>query len=690
MSARYAAGVLLPGVPIRFPNLSLLLRRPRVRTIVTILVAAAIAATAFVYRFNTLGGRLGGFDNVHFIQLVRSIAVLDGERPLRDFTDTALVSLWPAPTYSSSAIAQRMLGRSLRSDALLTVGMLSLGAAALFWISSEFAAAILPAALLTLLAVALRPALYNYSKIVPYVIAIATMLAYARRPTMARLAALAGALAFAALYRHDYGVYIGVAAGTLVLLVHGRVGAKRPLLMLVAICVALLLPGIVFAQTQGGFVTYLRGCLEISRQEASRTAKPGAHFSVDWSQPLLVREDRPPSPVPRLAVRWTATLTPQMRQRAETELQLLDPIRRQDDWNWSYAILKPSPDHLAAIVHDTRVLDTDGIDRATFAVTDPPTRRGPRWIDELGGWRVAPGILRTDNAAPWLYFVAWSVVIFAIVCAMWPPLSGAMTTTNVPRPVVQAVSVLGVLMLIGLLRNVSASRLADVSVPVTILGSWLLSAFMRGLRQFPRPARYAGMACLTALVCITTLGVVVLNDVEHQMKVAGFTSMTRVYRQWETVWGDLGALPSALNGIDEDLRRASGYLRRCASPTDRLFVADNLPEIYYFAERGFAAGHNSFVSSFYSAPAFQRTAIERWERQSVPIALTPSDGRFEEEFSKDYSLLTDYLRMHYHTAGSLRVKADSVRDVWIDDRHSFASDTQTGLPCAQLQLARQQ
>ena len=664
------------------------LPRPSARTVVSILVAAAIAASAFVYRFNTLGGRLAGFDNDHFIQLVRSIAVLDGERPLKDFADPALEALWPSPTYSASAIAQRALGPSLRSEAMLTVGMLAVGAAALFWVSSEFAGAILPAALLTLLAVALRPALYNYSKIVPYVLAAGAMLAYARRPTTARLGALAGILAVAALYRHDYGLYIGVAAGALVFFIHRGAGAPRPLLILGGICLALLLPGMVLAQEDGGLIAYLRECLEVSRQEASRTARPGAHFSIDWSQPLVVRRDPPQPPRARLAVRWATTLTPEMRQRAEAELQLLEPIRRQDDWNWSYAISRPSREHIAAIVDDARVLDTDGIDRATFVISSPPPRSSPRWIEELRRWRVAPGMFTRDNAVPWLYLVAWAVVIIATAWAMWPPF-GRSLTSAVPRPAIQAVCVLGVLMLFGLLRTANPSRLADVSVPVTILGSWLLGAIGRGVRPLGRPARYAVTGCLIAVLCVTTLAVVVLGDVEHQLKVAGFPSPNDVRLRLKTLSSDLGALPASLNGIDEDLQRTASYLRRCTSPTDRLFVLDNRPEIYYFAERGFAAGQNAFFSRFYSSPAFQSMAIERWDRQSVPIVLTPSGRRFEEEFSSDYPMLTRYLRSHYHEVGSLRAEAGTVMAVWIDTHHGFSPDLETGLPCAQLQLAKE-
>jgi hypothetical protein len=233
-----------------------------------------------------------------------------------------------------SAAAQRVLGPSLRSEALLTTGMLSLGAAGLFCVAAEFGS-IPSRALLHAARGSLGPALYNYPKIVPYVLGVAIMLAYARRPTLARAIALGISVAIAALYRHDHGLYLGLAAATLILSSTSDASANRHVMALAATCLVLLLPGIALAEAHGGFVAYLRQCLETSRQEASRTARPGTHFVLDWSQPLFAR-GAPPEPVtPRVAVRWSATLTPQMRQLAESECKLQAPIRRQDDWNWS-------------------------------------------------------------------------------------------------------------------------------------------------------------------------------------------------------------------------------------------------------------------------------------------------------------------------------------------------------------------
>lgn len=646
--------------------------------ILSIVIAAAIAAAAFVYRFNSLDGRLSGFENDHFPQLVRSMAMLDGERPLRDFTDAELRALWPAPTYSTSALAQKMLGRSLRSEALLTIGMLSIGAAALFLVSAQFAESIFPAGVAALLAVALRPALYNYPKIVLYVFAIAAMLAYARRPTTTRLVVLGLTIGIAALFRHDHGVYLGIAAGALLMMLHGR-RVARPLAVLGVTCVTMLLPGAVLAQIDGGLIKYLRECVELSRAEAGRTTNTRFHFSIDTSQPLLRHLERVEIK-PRIAVRWAATVTPEARRRAEQELQLSDPLVRTDESNWSYTTSDESAAHLAIVVHDPRVADTDGIDRSRFVLTTPP--RAPEgWTGALLRWRVAPGILRYDNATPWLYVVAWGVMLCGVASVVWPSLHRMTATPGVPLAAMRAVCVLGVLMLIALLRTPNASRFADVSVAVAIVGSWLLGTIPRAVSSAARPVRAVVFTALILVLVVSSAAILTLADLPHQVRVAGLTDSGLARRQWKEAWQRLGALPSSLEGIDEDVEQASAYLRRCTRPADRIFMGENLPEIFYFADRPFAAGQVRYFSNFYSSAVQQHEAIDWWSRQVVPMALTQTAPRFDEEFSVDYPLLAEYLRTHYRRAASLRVEPGAVVDVWVDRTRTFVSDRDSGLPC---------
>jgi hypothetical protein len=186
---------------------------------------------------------------------------------------------------------------------------------------------------------------------------------------------------------------------------------------------------------------------------------------------------------------------------------------------------------------------------------------------------------------------------------------------------------------------------------------------------------------LTLLLVISGSAIVVLRDVVHQLEVANLADAERARRQWNDVSTMLGGLPSSLGGIDKDLQHASAYLRRCTRPTDRIFLAENLPEIFYFADRPFAAGQVSYFSNFYSSPEQQREAVDRWRKQVAPIALTQPSARFGDEFATDYPLLTEYLRGRYHKVGQLTVEQGAVVDVWVEGTQKRQVDRETGLPC---------
>jgi len=59
------------------------------------IVAVLLFAFTCLYRFNTLGGRFGGFDNDHFVPFAYAKQVQAGEQPLRDFDGLGLQGAWP-------------------------------------------------------------------------------------------------------------------------------------------------------------------------------------------------------------------------------------------------------------------------------------------------------------------------------------------------------------------------------------------------------------------------------------------------------------------------------------------------------------------------------------------------------------------------------------------------------------------
>ena len=236
--------------------------------------AVGIAAFAFAVRFNALGGTMGGFDNDHFVHLVRTDLLLHGEQPLRDFADAELRGAWPSLGYAASAWAQRAWGHTLLSEAYLTVGVLALSTAGVFLLalrlSQSWSVALLSAACV----IAAHPKLYNYEKVLVLFVGVLLIRAWIERPSVFLVALMSTWTAVATLFRHDFGVYVGLAA-IVALLVRGPAPAGQRLrraLIYAALTVALLLPSLIWVQQYTGLVEYAQRAVETVRGESGRTA----------------------------------------------------------------------------------------------------------------------------------------------------------------------------------------------------------------------------------------------------------------------------------------------------------------------------------------------------------------------------------------------------------------------------------
>jgi hypothetical protein len=247
-------------------------------------VALLLLGWVFIYRFNTLGGAFGGFDNDHFLYFALAKQVQAGEQPLRDFQD-AMHGAWPSLTYELSAAAQRTLGNDLRSEALLTVSGVALAAAAGFVAAA--AVAPWPWALTTaVLSALLAPKLYGYPKVL--VTAVAALLIVGARglPTWRRTAAMSLWTAAAFLFRHDFAVYCAGGFGALMLLSGTATWRDRIVrgFGYVAMTAILLGPSLWWIQRYRGVTEYVRNALEMSRNEYERTRIGWPVLSLDGVQ----------------------------------------------------------------------------------------------------------------------------------------------------------------------------------------------------------------------------------------------------------------------------------------------------------------------------------------------------------------------------------------------------------------------
>jgi hypothetical protein len=251
------------------------------RIVVGVALAACVAGIAFVYRFNTLGGTLGGFDNDHFATLARTEMLLHAEQPLRDFADAELRGAWPALSYAVPAWAQQLGGRTLLPEAYLTVGALALAYALVFLVALDLSKRWSVAMLGVAVALAVEPKLYNYSKVLAFALGGVALVFVARKPHFASLLIAAAVTAMATLFRHDYGVYLaGGIIGAIVGASNGASITGRRVGVFLGLTAALLLPSAIWVQRYEGIPTYLANGLTTSRSEGQRTSFELPRFDI--------------------------------------------------------------------------------------------------------------------------------------------------------------------------------------------------------------------------------------------------------------------------------------------------------------------------------------------------------------------------------------------------------------------------
>lgn len=256
-----------------------------------VLIALLLASFAFLYRFNALGGALGGFDNDEFQMLTRVDLVLAGEQPLRDFADGEMRGVWPSLSYEVPAFTQRIWGRNLLVQAYLTLSVLSLCAGIVFVFARQLSRSWVCALLAALVVIVSGAKAYNYTKVLTLTVALAALYGYVRAPTIARLCVLAAWTVVAALFRHDYAVYVGIAVLVAIVAIEPRPWRVplRRVATYAALCLAFSLPSILWVMLHGGILGYVDVVLRSISSEGRRLARwPVVDLASPFSESSLV------------------------------------------------------------------------------------------------------------------------------------------------------------------------------------------------------------------------------------------------------------------------------------------------------------------------------------------------------------------------------------------------------------------
>jgi hypothetical protein len=269
-----------------------------------------------------------------------------------------------------------------------------------------------------------------------------------------------------------------------------------------------------------------------------------------------------------------------------------------------------------------------------------------------------------DDAAAFLFYCAYALPVAAVLLL----LRGEHRGNVVVRAAVVGMAVVAAFYVAVILRYPLAARIPDLAAQFAILGGWCAVSLVRlsrgpgGTRTAWRTATQVTFAAVVALALYSTD---VLVNVRGQLRDAelldspdGLTERAREIVDAGRVWPwpqfwPAGPVPAAIE-----------YVNACTGAADRILVTWSAPEYYFFARRGFAAGHAMFLAPrAYTSPEDQQLMVARLTRNRPPLVLINESSR--AEFAAAYPQVDEYLRRQYTSAGQFDIRDGSTVTIGI-------------------------
>lgn len=284
---------------------------------------------------------------------------------------------------------------------------------------------------------------------------------------------------------------------------------------------------------------------------------------------------------------------------------------------------------------------------------------------------LADAVMANYEAARFYPILVWPIVGLVVLACVR---SGGRPDWPHARVKLIAVAVVGLALNVGFLRSPLGGRFGDVAVPQAILLAWLIAVTARAALNgrlgsaLSRPA--AALVVAVALVVLAWMpGVLVARiplNMDRAALLDGWPALVerfeRVTRNSQGTW----PLENWADATDEGVMRLAFYIRDCTRPRDHVFVSQYLPQIAAMAQRPFAGGQADLRDGFFPSEADQRLVIARMSRQSVPIAIVPSEADYDRYRSSSFPLLGRYFDERYRWFGDVSVGDGIVVGILVD------------------------
>ena len=241
--------------------------------------------------------------------------------------------------------------------------------------------------------------------------------------------------------------------------------------------------------------------------------------------------------------------------------------------------------------------------------------------------------------------------------------------------------VLAFLANMNFLRDPLPVRLPDAIVPAALVAAWLAG---RAWRVPSLPVRSIALTAAAVLMFVAASSVVVVGRTQENLARTnlslGLSSLPQLVRdrtaQLKARY-DRQQLP---DGRILSLVGLFDYLDRCTTPSHRLLVAGNAPEIYVYAKRPFAAGHSTFLEGYYQSDSEQQQMLDRARQQVVAFAVMLSDQ--ESSFRSTAPGVSAFIDANFRPLTEIPTNSDrTVRVMVRSGLPPLHADAATGWPC---------
>jgi hypothetical protein len=281
--------------------------------------------------------------------------------------------------------------------------------------------------------------------------------------------------------------------------------------------------------------------------------------------------------------------------------------------------------------------------------------------------RILPGSWHERNASAFLYYLLLALPVMGVVSLV--------ATRSVDRHEYARVAALIVMCMLldrFILRDPVGARVGGMAGPVIVMGVWLATRAWRA-------GALAGAAVVVSLA-LTVWAVSVTADWDTHLR-SDRASLERVK-------GHLRAVAQSPPTTDtmpyRKLTGLIGYLRDCTTRNDRVYASWFVPDLYFYAQRGFAGGMVVTFGGHWSEPRYQQRIVDAFAAQSVPVVII--DANNYSDFQAFYPEVDRYLQAHYRVAGETDFDNPDVgprgyRVLVRNDREPLRSHPASAMPC---------